>query len=828
MLSKPPSVNESQVACELGVETKERKPESKANSFHKMTPAFTLLNKQPASQPSNSIAVQGQQMTFIPNRIKILLRSNILEEVNLSGNNFGKIPYELTLCLALKNLDMSKNQIADLSPVLKEFKNLHRLNLAHNVVKCIASQDIPYLFNLKTLILSYNEISLVTEAIENLSTLRALYLDGNPFMSLPTSLRNCRNLKELKLDWGIYIQPPCSVKITCSEVLEKIHENNPASERILTIQELRAFMKATSEGKRGFTFLDFSETFGSVRDQPLDRMFEKSLHLNHQGISLSFLSSPQTLKELSKSKDLLQMAADKNRKTVVQHLLSIGTKVQTIYNAKGESLYHFAINSWAPKIIEYLNDRDLDCRMADGLGNTPLHKLMMKKDRYSYYPVAKGHGSNGKGEKNKEVMQWTELRESKEAGSAKVRRFGMAKGEDSRQLPMLQKPEFGQARVEFITEVIKVFMKLVKTGFDPNQYNNEGVCCWHSVLIHDDYYLFSILRSREVPEFSVIDWTLDRLSPSESILHLAAKCTKQRFFIDLICGPEKLDMLKLDDELHLAGWHLREEGHYTSHKLYTKAFKTQLRENFKKKIQRADWTNSALYKRWQGSKNGTEVSINRSPRPMSHDKIKSINCDSIRRLQGSVASHEQEHSVNEVLPHKEDRKPGKIYVSTPKSNYLRLKSEASDRSSLAEKMDKNLIKADVEELKKRPSGLYLDDVIKDMRRKRQPRLSSDLQVGATPSRLFIKKPISSQRPKINLAEEKADESENHLLDSDLRPDFIRVDLRSPGPMPKSLVVTCCPLMRGVRQEPQSEKEFLKKLVKSTSGYLEPQFHCFQG
>jgi hypothetical protein len=645
MLSIPQSVNESQVVSELGVETNERKPESKANSFHKMMPVFAPLNKQAANQFSNSLSLAAQQMTIIPNKFKIMLRSNILEEVNLSSNNFIQIPYELTLCLRLKNLDMSKNQISDLSPVLKEFKNLSRLNLAHNMVRCIASQDIPYLFNLKTLILSFNEISLVTETIENLVNLRALYLDGNPFVSLPTSLRNCRSLKELKLEWGSYIQPPCSMKITCSEVLEKINEKTPSNEKILTLQALRSFLKSISESKRVFTFMDFAEVFGSINIEKLDSVLEKSLHLNHQGISLAILSSQQTLKELPKEKDFLQMAVDKNRKIVVLYMLSVGTKVQTVCNSKGESLFHFAINCWSPKIIDYLSDRNISGVTADNLGNTPLHKLMMKKDRYSYYPVQKGSSLKLKIERQRESLVHADWRESRNSPVGKFQRFGLSKAGEGLQASTSQKVDLDQTRAAFLSDVIKIFVKLVKTGCDPNQYNNEGICCWHSVLIQDDYYLFSLLRNAAFSELSTIDWTLDRLSPSESVLHLAAKCTVQRFFIDFICGPDKLDMLKIDEELHLADRHLREGRHYTSYKLYAKAFKVQIREHFKRNLIRPDWASSALYKRSDTNKNTTSLSFTKSPRPVSQEKIKVFNCDSIRRLQGSLAILEREGTL---------------------------------------------------------------------------------------------------------------------------------------------------------------------------------------
>jgi ABC-type sugar transport system ATPase subunit len=169
----------------------------------------------------------------------------------------------------------------------------------------------------------------------------------------------------------------------------------------------------------------------------------------------------------------------------------------------------------------------------------------------------------------------------------------------------------------------------------------------------------------------------------------------------------------------------------------------------------------------------------------------------------------REHSKAIAAP-KEDRKPGKVYVSTPNSNYLRLKTESSYRSNQEEQRDTKLINPDLEELKKRPSGLYLDDVIRDMKRKRQPRFASDLQFAQTPSRLFVKKPIGSQRPKINQEEVKAQHEENDLLDSDLRPDFQSLDLRKIEPKPNPTGAKYFPRTERTRSRTHSRKGIFSK------------------
>ena len=132
-----------------------------------------------------------------PNHLKLIREAkkrNLAKLTIRSCDDFTKLAKPLAELTKLKELNLQRNKITDLSPLVG-LKNLQELNLSDNIFTDLS--PLEGLTNLKELDLSRNNISDLSP-LEGLSNLQELNLSANTFTDL-SSLEGLTNLKELDL-----------------------------------------------------------------------------------------------------------------------------------------------------------------------------------------------------------------------------------------------------------------------------------------------------------------------------------------------------------------------------------------------------------------------------------------------------------------------------------------------------------------------------------------------------------------------------------------------------------------------------------------------------
>ena len=132
-----------------------------------------------------------------------------LKELDLSKNKIKNITNIFNLT-SLKLLALSNNKINNISNDIKYLSNLENLYLNNN--KIINITEIKYLTNLKHLYLSYNKIVLIPPEIKYLSNLINLVLFNNKIKTIPCEIKYLNNLKDLNLSNNLIIDIPKEIK----------------------------------------------------------------------------------------------------------------------------------------------------------------------------------------------------------------------------------------------------------------------------------------------------------------------------------------------------------------------------------------------------------------------------------------------------------------------------------------------------------------------------------------------------------------------------------------------------------------------------------------
>lgn len=196
----------------------------------------------------------------------VLPLSETLKRLDLSGIRLTSLPTEILVEMAnLERLDISRNQIQDLSPLCEQFagldnlveilaysnnikrlptnfrrfSNLKRLNLSSNSLK--RCDGIDELKCLQVLILDNNRLeSFCEHFFENLRRLEVLHCAQNRITTLPPALRNMRYLRNVDLSNNKLVSiPPDLLQLQRMEVLN-LSRNNIS--RVPTIQ-LKGFKR---------------------------------------------------------------------------------------------------------------------------------------------------------------------------------------------------------------------------------------------------------------------------------------------------------------------------------------------------------------------------------------------------------------------------------------------------------------------------------------------------------------------------------------------------------------------------------------------------------
>jgi len=155
---------------------------------------------------------------------------NSLKKLILDNNQIHTIPPEcLEPLVQLQTLDMSFNNLDNLSSCISRLKNLKQLNLSHNQLVELPS-SVRHLTKLHSLALDYNQIvSIPDKVVANLSRLAKLTISNNKLRSLPYSINNLDALIELNVSHNQIEHLPESICF-CSNIKKLNLTNNNLKE----------------------------------------------------------------------------------------------------------------------------------------------------------------------------------------------------------------------------------------------------------------------------------------------------------------------------------------------------------------------------------------------------------------------------------------------------------------------------------------------------------------------------------------------------------------------------------------------------------------------
>lgn len=144
------------------------------------------------------LLLNNNRITSLPSEIGDL---STLKELHVQNNNLFRYP--LTPSIGkLKNLtvlNISSNQIDDLSPHIAQCENLVHLDISDNAIKSIP-REFGNLKHLETLYANKNRLQVLPATIGQCKSLKTLILSQNAIVKLPDELANCTLLEVLHVN----------------------------------------------------------------------------------------------------------------------------------------------------------------------------------------------------------------------------------------------------------------------------------------------------------------------------------------------------------------------------------------------------------------------------------------------------------------------------------------------------------------------------------------------------------------------------------------------------------------------------------------------------
>ena len=142
-----------------------------------------------------TLIIRKNKLEILPANINYLN----LEELDISNNEIKEINFDKIYFKKLKYLDVSNNKgLKIIGRFPKTLFHLHLNGLQLNKMP----QRIRYLTNLKTLYLGENNISYLSNYINELKELEILDISHNNFKKFPAPLLKNKNIKDLYLDYN--------------------------------------------------------------------------------------------------------------------------------------------------------------------------------------------------------------------------------------------------------------------------------------------------------------------------------------------------------------------------------------------------------------------------------------------------------------------------------------------------------------------------------------------------------------------------------------------------------------------------------------------------
>jgi hypothetical protein len=178
----------------------------------------------------NELNQCSQLVTFVAKNNKLtnesfsktfLSECTAIKEINISGNQLAHFPDQLLELTSLKYLYLGGNQITQLPYAIRKLQNLQVLHLGGNRLKSV-TESVGVLSHLQALVLADNLIERLPDNFGRLKNLKSLLLHKNRLRTLPRAIIQLRNLTELSLrDNPLVVRfVQSEIAFTCPSLLE--------------------------------------------------------------------------------------------------------------------------------------------------------------------------------------------------------------------------------------------------------------------------------------------------------------------------------------------------------------------------------------------------------------------------------------------------------------------------------------------------------------------------------------------------------------------------------------------------------------------------------
>lgn len=581
--------------------------------------------------------------------------SNTLIELQLVNSFIRGIPGELALCPRIEKVDLSHNFIQSFGDVLYSMKSLRELNLSHNCLLSIRSEDTYKLFALEKLCLSNNSILYLTSDLSRLSLLQELHIDGNCLKAIPCSLSKLIGLKILRIDWPLYLQPPSSMDISKS-AHSRISDATESSHNHLSLEKLFSSLQEMMECRSTDCCIsDFIDRFSrapSRLQEATPGLLRTALISGHQAIfnqlfdDLKYSCLPHSQEE-NRGRHLEQLlggevveylifALKNGYHSIASHLINTEYSRHPDRHHGGDCPLHVAVECCALDCVADLLKVGHAPDCSDDCGNTPLHKLFLLVNQGCVSQPILARMKD-------QIRQIQEDHSSSFEGSfdywgLAFLHFDIFQSNTS----MVGKDKYF---FDFRLEMLSMFLS---HSADPNRYNKLGLCPWHYMLLKTDMVMFAAIHTHE-RRFDKIDWNVPFFFGHIPTLHIASQLDYWYCVVDLIVGKKKITTLGVDMTLRPAGEYIRKKSGKIPFKQFYKVFKRELQNHFKGLTCEKIVLKNLMKKSFEKIAVNRDVQFSSTLKPslrktgklrLSFQKIPSFHADSIGRFKDMASERE--------------------------------------------------------------------------------------------------------------------------------------------------------------------------------------------
>jgi internalin A len=279
---------------------------------------------------------------------------NNSEVLDLGGLNLLSIPPEIATLTNLKSLIVSHNQLTSLPEEIGSLKNLTSLLANHNRVQSIPA-SIGNLTNIQRLDISHNKLEVIPAELGHLEKLEFLYLKENSIRVLPKELGNLKSITVLDLDGNHLTSIPREIAQLSNLKTLDLYGN-----RITTFPF--AITAITSLEKL---------YFGNNKLKEIPEKISRLINLQELLLSGNLITtSPQTLNELKKLKTLNLRGNPLNIPPEILETINEPQAIINFIDAVQMVGYLQSIN--ANKKVKRLNETKVLIIGQGGIGKTSL------------------------------------------------------------------------------------------------------------------------------------------------------------------------------------------------------------------------------------------------------------------------------------------------------------------------------------------------------------------------------------------------------------------------------------------------------------------------